>query len=495
MKAKMFVLFIIACSVAMVTVHAVYAADESDVNTRLEKVEKELSALKAQKESTPWFSRDTSDPGLTWNIYNGKITLYGLADVSLDYFNNGMGGGMRNGVMVNGNSGSKFAIASNLSYFGIRGTTPILDGNKLNAVFQFETEVAYTYTPGAAGADTGAQNNGIGSRNSYIGLSGYWGAIKIGKTDAPYKTTTAKMDPFDRTLGDYNSIIGNTGGDNRAEFDTRVPHALWYESPNFHGLNFAVLWSPGQNQGTDNNDYAYGQPDCTGGNTTTGPFDNGCTDGSFGDLYSAALSYKYGPLYLTTAYEYHKDVNRLGDEGNPGPGGSTSVTGVHNEWAWKIGATVNVDATNTVINALYERTRRDGAPAAFDERSRPEAYYVSVSQYFTKSHSDQIDFAWAHAGKTPGVPGGLQNCTTGTGNCAGPIDDHADLLAIGYRHNFSDKRTSVYLVAAEMLNANGAHYDLGASGHGFKIDDKDGANNQISGTHPRSISMGMSYKF
>src|SRR5216683_2885969 len=58
----------------------------------------------------------------------------------------------------------------------------------------------------------------LGSRNSYLGIAGGFGALKLGKTDAPYKLSTARMDPFSATVGDYNSIMGNSGGDNRAEF-------------------------------------------------------------------------------------------------------------------------------------------------------------------------------------------------------------------------------------------------------------------------------------
>jgi len=44
----------------------------------------------------------------------------------------------------------------------------------------------------------------LGSRNSFVGLqSEEYGAIKLGKTDTPYKTATARLDPFASTPGDY----------------------------------------------------------------------------------------------------------------------------------------------------------------------------------------------------------------------------------------------------------------------------------------------------
>jgi len=484
MSTKKLVLFIIACFVAMVTVHAVYAADDSDINTRLEKVEKDVSAMKEQTKGEPWLSRDKKDTGLTWNFSGGKVTLYGLADVSVDYVTNGLGSGVRNGLQQQGHNGWQPQISSNLSYFGIRGSRQIA-GENLQAVFQFETEVAYSYTPGPT-SDSQVKN-GLGSRNSYLGLAGHWGAVKVGKTDAPYKTSTAMMDPFDRTPADYNSIIGNTGGDNRAEFDTRLPHVVWYESPRFFGLNLGLLWMPGQNRDSSNEIYAQGETNCTGGNNAP------CNDGSYGNAYSMALSYTQGPVYLVTAYEFHKNVNRTGDQA-PDANDVTPVTGVHNEWAWKIGGQGKIDVTNTVVSVLYEKTKRVDAVAQFDERSRPDAYYLSITQYIDASHANEIDFAWAHAGKTPGDPGGVSN--RAPGYVSGPIDNRSDLLALGVKHNFPDKKTTVYLVGCEQLNHEGAHYDLGASGHGIAVDDKDdGGVNTFAGAHLKAISLGMRYSF
>src|SRR6185369_11163054 len=105
----------------------------------------------------------------------------------------------------------------------------------------------------------------LSSRNSYLGLAGGFGAVKAGKTDAPYKLSTARMDPFSASVGDYNSIMGNSGGDNRAEFDTRLSHAVWYESQKMGGFSLSALVSPGQNRASDNSNNASGEPDCTGG--------------------------------------------------------------------------------------------------------------------------------------------------------------------------------------------------------------------------------------
>ena len=53
------------------------------------------------------------------------------------------------------------------------------------------------------------------------------------------------MNPFSGMLGDYAVVMGNTGGDNRVEFGTRIDHSIWYESPKFGGVfSFDVCSRP-----------------------------------------------------------------------------------------------------------------------------------------------------------------------------------------------------------------------------------------------------------
>src|SRR5580704_15151595 len=282
---------------------------------------------------------------LTPLIDNTTVTLYGSIDVSGDIFNPSVF-----------DQGTKLGIASNISSFGIRirhNLTPY-GWEGWAAVAQLESQVDFASAP--------TERAAFGTRDSFLGMEGPWGAVKAGKTDTPYKKSTNAMDPFTRTLGDYNSIMGNTGGDNRAEFDWRMNHAVWYESPIYNGFQFSALASPGQNYAKDNSDYSFGDYfQCNGASTrgsgsnfpgTGGAIPgniggNGCTDGSYGNAYSAAATYKNGGFTAMAAYELHEGVNRHGDDGlEPGVAGSGPIfladgsqilTGVHNEWAAKVG--------------------------------------------------------------------------------------------------------------------------------------------------------------
>ena len=119
-------------------------------------------------------------------------------------------------------------------------------------VWQLEAGIDISATPGTKNStsnNSDAVNGALFSRNSFIGFAGNeWGALKVGKSETPYKTSTDPLNPFSGEVGDYRAIMGNTGGDNRVEFGLRATHAVWYESPNMSGLQFKAMFAPGQNR-------------------------------------------------------------------------------------------------------------------------------------------------------------------------------------------------------------------------------------------------------
>jgi len=437
-------------------------------------------------------------------IDNTTVTLYGHFDLSVD--------GLINSVY---DQGTKAAIASNGSYFGIRVRHNLApygyDGYAVVGQIEAQVDVASAPTERAA----------LGTRDSYVGMEGPWGAIKIGKEDTPYKKATAQFDPFANTVGDYNSIMGNTGGDNRAEFDWRMNHSIWYESPIWNGFQLSALASPGQNYAQDNSDYAYGDYFQCNGASTRGSGSNfpntggaqpgaiggeGCTDGSFGDAYSVALTYKKGPWTAMGAYELHTATNRHGDDGlEPGQiapvflaDGSQVMTGVANEWAAKIGGGYRFsDGLGDVqLYAYYEWMRRD-VPAAFEpfnERSR-DGVFASATQFVNKW---SFSASYAHAFATPGNPAMLSLndpvLAPAATLQANLLDDSASMYAIGTRYRFN-QWASWYLVGSMLTQGQGAHYCLGVSGHGYALCGRDAANDTIGGATLKAVSSGLTFDF
>ena len=256
---------------------------------------------------------------LTFYVPGGEFTTYANLDVSVDGTTKGVGGKVGpDGNPPMGSMGWMPALSTNLSYVGVRGFQS-LKGLPFNFIYQFETQLDIAATSGVGETNSNQSNvvkSGLTSRNSYIGIaSPRWGSLMLGKTDAPYKNSTAKMNPFFAMIGDYQVVMGNTGGDNRVEFGTRLDHSIWYQSPNRHGFVIDALVSPGQNRASNSDNIAAGESDCTGGNMpgSGGIVPVTCSDGSFGLATSASLSYTKGRLYITSAYERHEKVNRSSD--------------------------------------------------------------------------------------------------------------------------------------------------------------------------------------
>jgi predicted porin len=445
-------------------------------------------------------------------IDNTTVTLYGSIDISGDIWNPSVF-----------DQGTKLGIASNISSFGVRvrhNLAPYGFGGWA-VVAQLETQVDIASAP--------TERASLGTRDSFLGLEGPWGSIKAGKSDTPYKKATAAFDPFTRTVADYNSIMGNTGGDNRAEFDWRMNHAVWYESPIVQGFQFSALFSPGQNYAQDNSDYSFGDLfQCNGASTrgsgsnfpgTGGAVPgniggNGCTDGSYGNAYSASLTYKNGPFTAIAAYELHEQVNRHGDDGlQPQlfapvflPDGSQVLTGVHNEWAAKIGGgyRFNDGIGDVQFYTYYEWLRREvtAIEQPFNERSR-DGVYASLTQYIGKEWS--VSAAYTHAFKTPGNPACLSFNNVNAGvPCAVPVDvgqyqanlfdSSANQYSVGVRYYFN-QWASWYAVGTVLTQGMGAHFCAGASGHGYQICSRDAQNDTIGGATIKAASTGMTFNF
>ena len=471
---------------------------------------------------------------LTFYTHCGEITLYGQLDVSFDGATKNAKSGpvAPDGTTPIGNFGWMPDISTNISYLGARGFQR-LPFHDFNFVYQFEAGVDISVTPGIRQTNSNLSNSVNGalfSRNSYIGLaSSQWGAIKIGKTDAPYKNSTAAFNPFVGTWGDYAVVMGNSGGDNRVEFGTRLSHSIWYESPKIYGFQFNLLYSPGQNRDNDSSNLPSGESDCAGGNDPTSGGNPliSCSDGAWNNVVSANLSYTNGPLYMTAAGEWHQSVNRQSDLAGaygvpitfatqncsafltaPGAvdGGIAQqqcANDVANEWAAK-GGIMYQFATKTTVGAVVEYMHRDvPADLAFqNERTRWGTWLV-VSQELTPL--DSLYFGWAHAFRSPGNPGQHNDSTLVTANGAafGPNQNQADMVTAEWKHKLSDNLIWYNIVAATFNGAD-AHYDLGAGGRSVTTDchDATGVSGGLTsaphcwtGTTLVGVSTGLQWRF
>ena len=412
-------------------------------------------AAQTEQKTAPGGETTAQQSPLSTRIGGTDVTLYGHVDVSADNVDNG--------------KERISQVSSNLSYLGVRGSHN-LGSADLKATFQIETLANVSNTP--------TETSGLASRNSFVGLaSKRAGALMFGKFDTPYKRATAAMDPFSVTIADYNSIMGNTGGDLRAEFDPRLPHAVFWDSPQWSGFSLNALYSPHQKlsdlTNADNYAFPQGEPVCSGasprGSGSTSGATNVCDDGAFKNAWSVALNYDAGPLLVTAAYERHSATNRTSDTGG--------VTA--DESAAKAGASLHTGPNR--FSAIIEKFYRNGGiDPSVNERAR-NGYYLS--DVLEIGYGNELMAAWAHAGKTPGGPDFMT------------VDDKANMYALGARHRF-DKQTNVYFVGVLLRNGEGAHYALGPSGHGVPVaSPRDDNGNTIPGKTIKGVSVGAEYNF
>jgi hypothetical protein len=238
-----------------------------------------------------------------------------------------------------------------------------------------------------------------------------------------------------------------------------------------------------------------------------------------------------GGFYGTLAWERHKGVNRNSDgigSNNPIYGYLVSINSplldfntfnalvaeyptyasvaggtpaylndIADETAFKVGAQYAFPFGLT-IDGIWEHMTRDVPPdLEFQNERQRNGSWLALTQDF--GLRDSVSMGWAHAGKTPGDPGGQHNYDP-----LAPADT-ADMYTIAWKHKL-DKQLTWYLDTALTINHGNAHYDLGAGGRGLTTDCHDGTNNIVvdyssagpttwGGCREQGFSTGLNYKF
>jgi len=210
------------------------------------------------------------------------VTVYGLVHNSVDSID--VTGGNKN-IQVNDHS----------SRLGFKGSEDL--GNGLKATFQIEFGVITDGDTGSIQGSTTRQGPlGTDTRNTYVGLAGSFGEVRIGRHDSPAKV--AFYAAGNEHLGD--SVIDLNGSHGFAE--NRLDDVIAYISPNMNGLTAAVALVPGEGSGTAGN-----------------PGDG------FADGTSVGIMYKSGPIKAGLGILDGADVLGVSDASVTNIGGSYNM--------------------------------------------------------------------------------------------------------------------------------------------------------------------------
>ncbi|MGX5915038.1 porin [Aliidiomarina sp. Khilg15.8] len=244
------------------------------------------------------------------------IDVYGRAHVSIDALGDG--------------EDTNLNLSSNASRLGFRATHEVQEG--LEAFVQLEQKVRFD----ERGGD-------FATRDSYAGLRGNWGEVRVGSYDTPGKLLRAKVDVFNDRMGDLRNIASG----NDMTFDTRFRNSMSYHSPEFANLRFNVQYSPHNETGATSDDR---------------------------QAISTSLTYQAGDLYLAASYEsYEVDL--------------------YTPKAFRLGSTYQF-TDNWLMTAFYQRATDivGGDRDVFGVGSNYQlGDYALVGQVYTSSDNDTPD--------------------------------------------------------------------------------------------------------
>jgi predicted porin len=163
-----------------------------------------------------------------------SVTLFGLVDTGVEYIDN---------IGPEGDSVVRMPTlaGSFASRWGVRGTEDLGGGLKANFILE-----------SGFGADSGVfqQGNRMFGRQLYVGLSGNWGAVTLGRLYSQLLWTQIKTDPFMASVygpGAFDTFLAGPRLDNAIAYNHKIG-----------GLSFGAQYSLGR----DNNGSA--SPGCAG---------------------------------------------------------------------------------------------------------------------------------------------------------------------------------------------------------------------------------------
>jgi predicted porin len=208
-------------------------ADEADVLKKIEAMQAEINALKAQVAAKQTATASAAVPaGKAVALSNTDgITIYGRLDVAVESNNDG--------------DVKRTALHNYSSRLGFKGERKFNDS--ITGIMQIETGVA---------PDDNANSGTFASRNSFVGLKGQFGTVIGGKHDMPFKSlegggTVTQLwgnaDTPDVILNGKGT--GRTIKDNIFGLGTRQTNVLQYWSPKFNDVSVKLAYSPDEVNG------------------------------------------------------------------------------------------------------------------------------------------------------------------------------------------------------------------------------------------------------
>ena len=370
---------------------------------------------------------------------NANVTVYGIANLSLDMTKNG------NTATTQGASTNK--VSSSASRIGFKGTEDLGEG--LSALWQIESRVDMDNAGGT-----------FATRNTFAGLKGEsWGQLILGRHDTPYKVATRRLDMFGDSMGDNRALMGGAikSKNSALQFDGRPNDVIMYTSPSMGGVTVLASYVNGAEGATATTDIK-------------------------GKTLSVAGLYEDDALFASMAYQ----VNDIGTA-NTGNNACVTTTAVP-----CIAGTVGVKEKAVKVGAGYKLGDFETG-LAFEKTSDDVNTAGSVIACFSGSTDSNCygHKAMTVSGKYKLSNGAFKLALVKAGELGNRVSSGAKQMTVGYDHNLS-KRTTLYAIYTRLSNDANASYALAAEDAGTSTGfvKAKGAD-----ADPSALSLGMKHTF
>lgn len=342
----------------------------------------------------------------------------------------------------------RLTVDSSNSRVGFRGREML--GGGLNAIWQIESRTRIDDGTGVW----------AGNRNSFLGLRGGFGTVKLGNMDTIYKEYGAAVgNYFGISSGNFvspSNVLSETGlnlsdsayGD--TGFHVRAPNSIQYETPEFGGFQAGVQY------GVDE----------TKGNPGNGGLDS--------NLWSFGVKYEAGPLYVSVQHERHNDWFDGSSNSSVPNGGLAAATGSSRDTGNRISAKYAVTRQHRLTGDFSRMEWKESGQTAAGqfERFRKNSWAVGWEANWGGPWRSEVNYVRADEG----------SCTRSGGVACSTAGMRGSLFSAGVGYSLS-KRTLMYGIAAKLETGASARFDNVA------------AFNPNRGADTTQVAVGVSHSF
>lgn len=315
----------------------------------------------------------------------------------------------------NGNILSSLTMQSSNTRLGFRGRESL--GSGMTAIWQIESAVAI---------DQGSAT--FGSRDTFVGLKGGFGTVRLGNMDTVLKTYGDEVSFLGISSGNFvstSNLLRKTGfgTSSASSFHLRRANSERYDSPNIGGFQFAGQYSSDEAK-----------------TATRDP-----------RVWSMGVKYEFRNLELSLAHEIHDDLF----------GGSRNVKTSQSNFADQ---GVNSKDKSTQFMILYHLGAHSLEFDVNDKKYNESGTAVTgrFRDYHNQSYLLTMESKWSSAWRTA-----IQYVKSAAGSCSlvGAVCNTNGLdgtqASVGVAYYFS-KRTDVFFLYSQVRNGYSARYNNSA---------------------------------